>query len=238
MRRWLGRARASRCSSSPSSLLALARPVARGLCASTTQEQLAHGEETISYGSLPALVALRRRRARELAVGVPPVLALHRSRRSGSSSEARTSRSGWRTRASRPTSTQRVGPHAPERRPALGEGARLAPTASTRTRSSLVMGAIFLGDLVRHSRSATGRTYNEEQAAHGEPSRLVAARYVRLADFWDRRRSRTGSRSFSPSGRWPSSRSTSASAARRSPSRSGLAARDDRLDELEARAPT
>jgi hypothetical protein len=81
----------------------------------------------------------------------------------------------------------------------------------------LAMVAIFVG--AWFAQSVTAWTlYNDEQREHGQQA-IAWARYLVNADP-GRRRCRTGSRSSSRWGRWPSSRSTSASEARPSRSRS------------------
>jgi hypothetical protein len=124
---------------------------------------------------------------------------------------------------------QLVGEHAQRNSP------RWAKVGGWRTRLYsnsllLVMLAIFFASWL--AQAVAGRNeYNEEQRDHGEAA--VSLGGYLAGPTSGRRRSRTGSRSFSPSGRWPCSRSTSGSAGRRSRSRWALrttrpAPRDER----------
>ena len=134
--------------------------------------------------ALRHLVALRRRRDGELAVGVPAVHALHPRARSGCSSAARRSP---RSSTRRPESDeeQKVGEHAAAGLAALGAGRRAGARALYSNSLLLVMGV----DLARSwlAQSITGRAaYNAEQLDHHAGRASAGSAYVGTADFWNR----------------------------------------------------
>ena len=111
---------------------------------------------------------------------------------------------------------QMVGEHAAADSPGW------ASAGGVRTRlyaNSLLIVMIAIWLLSWFGQSVTGWSeYNADQITHHEPTVTGSATSARPTS--GRRRSRTGSPSSSRSARWPCSRSTCASAARRSPSRS------------------
>ena len=172
--------------------------------------------QTLSLGRYLTIVELRPGRDRELAVGVPAVHALHPAHGlvhpEGLAGVQAARGGGRRDRRAA------VAGRAPAAGLAeLGEGRRLAA-----------------GDLLELARAGDGDDLDlvlvrpvgvgleraQRRAARARAARALLGRLPRLGRASGRRRCRTGSRSSSPSARWRCSRSTCASAARRSPSRS------------------
>ena len=113
---------------------------------------------------------------------------------------------------------QKVGPYAQQNSP---RWAKVGGIRRTLYENSLVlvMGTIWLGHLARPVRDRARAVQRRAARPSAGPGQLVALH--RHAPTSGRARSRTGSRSSSRSARWRSSRSTCASAARPSRSRSG-----------------
>ena len=113
---------------------------------------------------------------------------------------------------------QRTGDYAPRNAP-LWARSRGWRTALYSHSLLIVMTAIFFATWF--AQSLTNKTvYNAELEEHGDQA--VSWLHTWRHRTFGRRRSRTGSRSFSPSGRWRSSRSICVSVARRSQSPSEL----------------
>ena len=162
------------------------------------------------------LVRLRRRRDGELAIRVPPVLALH-PRDDLARPEGVERVEGARRRRVESKAKQRSARHAPARRAALGEARRLAH-ADLRELAPVRDDDDLLATWFAQSLN-NWREFNAD-AARARRADRSAGRATSGTRTSGSGRSRTGNPSSSPSGRWPCSRSTCASAARRSRSRS------------------
>ena len=178
-------------------------------------ERAEHGERPLVLGRLPRLARTSQGRCSRTGSRSSCSSRCSSSRRSGSSSGVeRVEAAGGCGLDS--DAAQRVGAHAPADAP---RWARVGGLRRGLYENSLllVMGAIFFASWAGQS-LGNWRSYNEDRASHD--SRRSAGSRTCASPSSGRRPSRTGSPSFSPSGRWPSSRSTSASVAPPSRSRS------------------
>ena len=171
------------------------------------------------FGPLPRVVELRATPSRELAVGVSAVHALRPGDRLAACSAARRSPSSSARTGTRDRRGAAGRRHAPRGLAGAGRGPRAGGSALYSNSLLIVMAHDLARVVVRRSRSPAGPSTTPTSSTHDEPA-VELARLRRLGRTSGRRRCRTGSRSSWPSARWRSSRSTCASAARRSPSRS------------------
>ena len=133
-------------------------------------------------GALRRLVGVRRRRDGELAVGVPPVHALHPAH--GLAASARLPESKELDKAGRESDQrQKVGAYAQQNSP---RWAKVAGIRRTIYENSLliVMGSIWLGTWF--AQSVAGRVqYNSDRLGHHmDPVSWLA--YIGRPDFWSR----------------------------------------------------
>jgi hypothetical protein len=162
-------------------LLALAGQALAGH-ADYNDRQIRHGAETGVLGRIPHLLQLRRRRGRELAIGVPAVLPLrHRRRLAGATRLPRIEEA----RGHRPESDtdQLIGAHA---RPGSPRWAKTGGWRTTLYANSLgaVMGLIFLASWAAQS-VAGWAAYNAEQLSQRQDP-ISWAEYLGAAEFWNR----------------------------------------------------
>ena len=206
---------ASRSSSSCSFPVALVLQAIAGH-ADFNEDQLRHGDPGGLARPLRHLLRVRHRGARELAVGVPAVHALHHPHRLAR--PARLTRVEGAGKAGPESDRdQRVGRHAGESAPrwARARGLKLSLYENSLL---IVMVTIWIGSWV--AQSITGVVeYNAERLDHQEAP-VSWAEYLTRADFWEKTLQNWQS-SSSRSARWRSSPSTSASAAPPSRSRWG-----------------
>ena len=149
--------------------------------------------------ALRPLVGVRRRRARELAVGVPAVHALHPRHRVAAPARLAGVQGARRGRAPSPTPTRRS---ASTPRPTRPRWARAGGWRTLLYSNSLllVMGAIWLASWL--GQSITGRVaYNAERFDHQQAA-VTWWQYLAHARTSGTGRCRTGSRSSSRSARW------------------------------------
>ena len=147
-------------------------------------EQLAHERRAGLLARLRALARLRRRRARELAVGVPPVHALH-PRHGLARAEGVERVEAARGRRARVGPKQQVGRHAPDDAPRWAKrgaaGARLLVRELAPARDGDDLPAL-LGRAVAEQ---LARVQRRAARARRADARLVGATCVD-ADFWER----------------------------------------------------
>ena len=146
-------------------------------------ETLAHGGESLSWIDYVLSPSLWRRGARELAIRVPPVHALHRSRpiwlvQRGSNESKQLEHVGLETKQK-----QRIGRHLP------ANGPRWARFDDWRTRVYensllLVMGTIFLATWFGQSLN-NWRDFNASSREHDEAA-ISWGSYLVQAEFWEK----------------------------------------------------
>ena len=164
-------------------------------------DQLAAPRRPDLARALRHVVGVRRRRDGELAVGVPAVHALHPRHRLAAAARLAGVQGARQGRAASPTRTSRSA------RTPRSDSPRWARVGGLRTRAVLELAAARHGRRSGwrrgwRSRSPGHVAYNAEQLDHhGRDRELVAATSAPRTS--GTARCRTGSRSSSPSARWP-----------------------------------